>query len=83
MLQDFREPDPVPAKIGILSDRRFDGIDKSRFVDGLGEEVHGSFLHRAHARWNITLARDEDDRAGDVVGTFQRGLQFETIQPRH
>src|SRR5262245_54634579 len=28
-----------------------------------GQEIDGAALHRAHARWNIALASDENDRS--------------------
>jgi hypothetical protein len=51
---------------GITLERPFHRFEQGVPLDGLGQEVHGAGLHRAHARRDVRVAGEEDDRQRHV-----------------
>src|SRR5262249_23868818 len=51
-------------------------------ADRFGEEIDGTRLHGAHARRNVALSSNENDRSLRAPGC-QRLLQLEAIETRH
>ena len=52
------------------------------FAHRLGQEINGAGLHGAHARRNVALPGDENDRPLGASGC-QRLLQLEAVKTRH
>ena len=69
-------------RLGILLFGARDGRQQVLVADRLGQEIDGARLHGAHARRNVALAGDENDRPVRSLGR-QRLLQLEAVETGH
>ncbi len=79
---DLRQFGLNPPKPGILVLGSRYGPQQVRVAHRLGQEIDGACLHGAHARRNVALPGDENDRPTRPSGC-QRLLQLKTVEPGH